>query len=151
RHERELLPPLDYLRTSYYESWVVRLEQQLIKSGFATRTEIETGKPAPGSTKATPVLKAGMVEPMLRKGSPANRNGPAVARFKAGQQVRARNMHPPGHTRLPRYARGKTGTIFRDHGVFVFPDTNAHFLGEKPQHLYSVRFAARELWGEAAS
>jgi nitrile hydratase len=151
RHERELLPPLDYLRMSYYESWIVRLEQQLIKSGFATRTEIETGKPAPGSLKATPVLKADMVEAILRKGSPANRNVPAVARFKTGQQVRARNMHPPGHTRLPRYARGKTGTIFRDHGVFVFPDTNAHFLGEKPQHLYSVRFAARELWGEAAS
>jgi nitrile hydratase beta subunit len=151
RHERELLPPLDYLRMSYYESWVVRLEQQLIKSGFATRTELETGKAAPGSLTATPVLKADMVEAMLRKGSPANRNVPAIARFKAGQQVRARNMHPPGHTRLPRYARGKTGTIVRDHGVFVFPDANAHFLGEKPQHLYSVRFAARELWGEAAS
>jgi nitrile hydratase len=60
-------------------------------------------------------------------------------------------MHPVGHTRLPRYARGKLGTINADHGVFVFPDTNAHFLGENPQHLYSVRFAARELWGEQAS
>jgi nitrile hydratase len=55
-----------------------------------------------------------------------------------------------GHTRLPRYARGKSGTIERDHGVFVFPDTDAHFLGEKPQHVYSVRFLARELWGEQA-
>src|SRR5438034_4578798 len=51
---------------------------------------------------------------------------------------------------LPRYARGKLGAIDRDHGVFVFPDTNAHFLGEKPQHVYSVRFAARELWGDEA-
>ena len=58
----------------------------------------------------------------------------------------------PSVTRdLPRYARGKQGTIERDHGVFVFPDTNAQFLGEKPQHVYSVRFAARELWGEQAS
>jgi hypothetical protein len=68
-----------------------------------------------------------------------------------GQRVRARNINPIGHTRLPRYARGKEGTIDRDHGVFIFPDTNAHFLGEKPQHVYSVRFAARELWGEQAS
>jgi nitrile hydratase len=66
-------------------------------------------------------------------------------------QVRARNMHPAGHTRLPRYARGKTGQIVRDHGVFVFPDTNAHGLGEHPQHVYSVRFEARELWGEMAA
>jgi nitrile hydratase len=65
--------------------------------------------------------------------------------------VRARNINPTGHTRLPRYARGKAGAIVRDHGVFVFADTNAHFLGEKPQHVYSVRFTARELWGEQAS
>jgi nitrile hydratase len=75
----------------------------------------------------------------------------AAARFRPGQRVRARNIHPTGHTRLPRYARGKRGTIVRDYGVFVFPDTSAHSLGEKPQHVYSVRFAARELWGEQAS
>jgi nitrile hydratase beta subunit len=151
RHERELLPAVDYLGMSYYESWIARIEQLLIKSGLVTRTEIETGKPEPGSVKTTPALRADMVPEAIRKGSPANRNVPAVARFKAGQRVRARNMHPPGHTRLPRYARGKAGTIIRDYGVFVFPDTNAHFLGEKPQHLYSVRFTAGELWGAAAS
>ena len=60
-------------------------------------------------------------------------------------------MNPIGHTRLPRYARAKSGIIERDHGVFLFPDTNAHFLGEKPQHVYSVRFSARELWGDEAT
>jgi nitrile hydratase len=75
----------------------------------------------------------------------------ARARFQVGQNVRARNINPLGHTRLPRYARGKAGTVVRHRGIFVFPDTNAHFLGEQPQHLYSVRFAARELWGEDAS
>ena len=74
----------------------------------------------------------------------------APIKFGVGQSVRARNINPPTHTRLPRYARGKIGTIERDYGVFVFPDTNAYFLGEKPQHLYSVRFSARELWGEQA-
>src|SRR6266404_2681403 len=75
----------------------------------------------------------------------------ALPIFRVGQRVRARNINPVGHTRLPRYARGKIGTVDRDHGVFVFPDTNAQFLGEKPQHVYSVRFEARELWGEQAS
>ena len=65
--------------------------------------------------------------------------------------MRARNINPTGHTRLPRYARGKLGIITLDHGVYLFPDTNAHFQGEKRQHVYSVRFAARELWGENAS
>jgi nitrile hydratase len=67
--------------------------------------------------------------------------------------VRARNLHPVGHTRLPRYARGRQGVIERDYGVFGFQDTDAdgHRLGPKPQHVYSVRFAARELWGEQAS
>jgi nitrile hydratase len=60
-------------------------------------------------------------------------------------------MNPTGHTRLPRYARGKLGTITRDHGVYAFPDTNAHFQGEKRQHVYPVRFSARDLWGEHAS
>jgi nitrile hydratase subunit beta len=72
-------------------------------------------------------------------------------RFQAGQRVRARNMHPAGHTRLPRYARGRMGTIEMDHGVWAFPDTNVYARGEKPQHVYSVRFTARELWGEQAS
>ena len=77
---------------------------------------------------------------------------PAVKpKFKAGQRVRARNMNPIGHTRLPRYARGKTGKIFLDHGVYNFPDTNADGRGAKRQHVYSVRFTAKELWGDHAS
>jgi nitrile hydratase len=74
----------------------------------------------------------------------------ALALFKVGDHVRGRGINPVGHTRLPRYARGKAGIVERDHGVFVFPDSNAHFLGEKPQHVYSVRFSARELWGNEA-
>ena len=89
--------------------------------------------------------------PWIARGTPFNRDAPSVARFTAGQPVRARNMNPVTHTRLPRYARGKSGTVVRDHGVFVFPDTSAVFLGENPQHLYSARFSARELWGHQAA
>ena len=76
---------------------------------------------------------------------------PVADRYARGDRVRTRIADPPHHTRLPRYARGKHGTIDHHHGAFVFPDTNAHFLGEKPQHVYSVRFTARELWGDQAS
>ena len=118
---------------------------------MVTAAEIASGKRARGSARAVPPLKADQVPVFLAKGSPADRNVNVTPRFQVGQSVRARNIHPLGHTRLPRYARGKQGTIGRDHGVQVFPDTNVAGLGEKPQHVYSVRFSARALWGEQAS
>lgn len=98
-----------------------------------------------------PVLRAADVLPALMKGSSARVATDLPPRFRPGDRVRARNIHPLGHTRLPRYARGRRGVIDRDHGVFVFADTNGVGLGPKPQHCYSVRFAARELWGPEAS
>jgi len=117
---------------------------------MVTRAEVDSGKPAAGPTKQIPALSAARVPIFWANGAPKMRNVPATANFRVGERVRARNINPPTHTRLPRYARGKTGVVARDHGIFVFPDTNAQFLGEKPQHLYSVHFAARELWGEQA-
>jgi len=154
RHQLELLPPAEYLRMSYYERWLARLLNQIVTNGVITRAELESGHPAPGSlaaTLATPAVTAAMVPALVTRRNSARRDAAVSPRFKVGQRVRARNIHPTGHTRLPRYARGKHGVISRDHGVFLFPDTNAAFLGEKPQHVYSVRFAARELWGEHAS
>jgi nitrile hydratase subunit beta len=132
---------------SYYERWLQSLVELMVKGGLITRTEVESGKPAPGSPKATAALIASAVADMVATGNPESREVRVAARFAVGQRVRARNLHPTGHTRLPRYARGKLGTIQLDHGVY----TNADSLDEKPQHLYSVRFAARELWGEQAS
>jgi nitrile hydratase len=149
RHDIELLPPPDYLRMSYYEKWLAAMENRVMKYGLVTRQEMETGKPAPTSTKATPAFTVTMASAITR-GIPSNREASVVPLFAVGQRVRAKNMHPTGHTRLPRYARGKTGLIVRDHGVYSFPDTNAEFRGEKRQHVYSVRFTARELWGPAA-
>ena len=151
RHAVELIPAPEYLSMSYYEQRLHALIELMVKSGLLTRTEVENGKPAPGSPKVAPALIASAVPSTVAKGKPASRDVRVEARFTVGQRVRARNIHPTGHTRLPRYARGKLGAIYRDHGVYVFPDTDADSLGEKPQHLYSVRFAARELWGEQAS
>jgi len=152
RHSREVIPPAEYLRMSYYEKWFAGQVDLLVKSGLVTAAEIESGVPAPGTAKATPPLTADKITvETLANRINVSRNVPVAPRFQTGQRVRARNINPIGHTRLPRYVRGKVGTIERDHGVFVFPDTNSQFLGEKPQHVYSVRFAARELWGEQAS
>jgi nitrile hydratase len=151
RHGIELLPPADYLRMSYYERWAARMFEQVVKFGLVTKEELESGRPAPGSPRATPALTAAMSPRFLTRGIPSSDDPKIRPLFKVGQHVRARNINPAGHTRLPRYARGKSGTIARDHGVYIFPDTTAHFLGEKRQHVYSVRFAARELWGDSAS
>jgi nitrile hydratase subunit beta len=150
RHNGELLNPADYFGMSYYEKWLTNLIGLMVKTDLVTRAEIESGKPAPDSPKATPRMTAADAAAIYTIRASARRDAAVAPKFKAGEHVRARNINPVGHTRLPRYARGKNGTIERDHGVFVFPDTNAHFLGEKPQHVYSVRFSARELWGDQA-
>jgi hypothetical protein len=131
RHAVELLPPADYLRMSYYEKWLERNLQLLAQHGLATPEEIAAAQ----GKRVDYSRPDANVQP----------------RFHPGDRVRTRNINPEGHTRLPRYARGHECAIIRDHGIFVFPDTNAHCQGENPQHLYSVHFTARELWGQAAS
>ena len=151
RQVSEAMSPVDYLRMSYYERWFTGFIELLVNDGLVTRAEIETGRPAPGSGKTMPALPASEAANYPLRISRLKLDLPIAARFQVGQQVRARNINPVTHTRLPRYARGRFGTIARDHGIFAFPDTTVVGLGEKPQHVYSVRFAARELWGEQAA
>ncbi|MBV8552699.1 MAG: nitrile hydratase subunit beta [Acidobacteriaceae bacterium] len=150
RHDIETLPPADYLRMSYYERWFAALEKRLVAYAFVTREELESGTSAPGCAKATPVFTPEKAR-KFNRGIPSSNDPSVPPVFHIGDHVRARNINPVGHTRLPRYARGKTGQIVRDHGVYAFPDTNSQYMGEHRQHVYSVRFTARELWGESAS
>jgi nitrile hydratase subunit beta len=151
RHARERIPPADYLRMSYYEKWFAGLVTVLEEGGLVTHAEVESGQPAPGTPKVGPQLRAEQVPALVAERGWFERPVNTAPRFAVGQTVRARKINPAGHTRLPRYARGSTGVVDRIHGAHVFPDSNAHFRGENPQHLYSVRFSARELWGEAAA
>jgi hypothetical protein len=98
-----------------------------------------------------PTLRLDQVDGLLRTGASCRVDAHVAPRFRVGDIIVVRNINPVGHTRLPRYVRGKHGTVERDRGVFVFPDTNAHGEGHKPQHVYGVRFTARELWGSQAS
>ena len=150
RHQIELFPGPEYLAMTYYEKWFRRLEELLVIHGAVTAEEIASGRPDPNTAPKTPRLAADMVEAVLRRGGPATRDVAVPAAFRPGDRVRTKTIHPTGHSRLPRYAKGRVGVIARDHGVHVFPDTNAHYLGEQPHHLYSVAFDARELWGAEA-
>jgi nitrile hydratase subunit beta len=150
RAVRERIPPAELLAMSYYQIWYTGLIANLLDASMVTREEVDSGVAAAASAKAIPALMAARVPAFFANGAPKTRNVAATANFRAGERVRARNIHPEGHTRLPRYARGKSGVVMMDHGIFVFPDTNASMQGEKPQHLYSVKFEARELWGEQA-
>ena len=150
RYEIESLAPADYLRMSYYERWLASLVQRLVKTGTVTHAEVESGAADAGARRSTPALLASMTPQFVSRHIPPARDAGVAPQFAVGDHVRARLMNPAGHTRLPRYVRGKSGTIVRDHGVYAFPDTNAHGLGDKRQHVYSVRFAGRELWGPEA-
>ena len=97
-----------------------------------------------------PIMTRELVERVITKGRSARVDEQVPPKFKAGDRIVVRNFNPPGHTRNPRYIRGKRGVIGRDHGVFVFPDTNAHGQGVSPQHVYSVRFEGQEVWGADA-
>jgi nitrile hydratase len=150
RHQRELIPGPDYLRMSYYEKWITALEALIVNTGLVSADELASGRPAAGTPKASPPLTGERVATALAAGGPTLRETADAPRFSLGDKVRARNINPTGHTRLPRYARGHVGVISRLHGAHVFPDANAHGLGEQPRALYQVRFEAPELWGEAA-
>ena len=148
RHDIELLPPADYLRMSYYEKWLTTLEQRVVHYGLVTEEELQSGQPS-AATKTVPALTPEMAR-LADRGIPSSVDPSIPPKFHLGDRVRALNIHPTGHTRLPRYVRGKSGVIDRDHGVYAFPDTNSKYEGEKRQHVYSVRFAAQELWGSRA-
>jgi nitrile hydratase len=154
RSAREQMPPAEYLATSYYEHWLFGLERQLDEHGLVSAEELEAHMHNP-QAPVQPVaagwarpLAAREVEKALRVSRAAKSDEDVPPRFRLGDRVRTKNIHPLGHTRLPRYARGRRGEVVADHGVWVFADASGSGLGRAPQHCYSVRFTARELWGD---
>jgi nitrile hydratase subunit beta len=151
RHARERQHPADYMRNSYYENWLAGLEKLLVERGLVSAEELAAGKPSGPADQAlrTRVLHAADVAPVMAGGGPVEVAIDAPPRFAVGDRVRALNRHPTGHTREPRYVRGRTGVVHEHYGAHVFPDRSA--AGERVgRHLYSVRFEAAELWGESA-
>jgi nitrile hydratase beta subunit len=150
RLELESIPAEEYLRMSYYERWYIALSEQLINYGLVTREEIESGRPGPGSAKSTPALSPAEASDLPFRTFKSELEIEVIPRYQVGDPVRGRNMNPETHTRMPRYTRGKNGVVQRDRGVFALPDTKEYNLDPRPQHVYLIRFEARELWGEVA-
>ncbi|HSQ79777.1 MAG TPA: nitrile hydratase subunit beta [Casimicrobiaceae bacterium] len=147
RAARETLP--DYARLSYYRIWIAALEKLLAARGLVLADEVAAGRSLRKPLPIPRVLAAAAVERVLAAGAPTLRPPSRPARFSPGQQVVMRDGPFPHHTRLPRYAWRKRGTIERLHGMHVFADANAKGEGEQPQWLYTVVFEGAELWGDA--
>ena len=141
RHSIERIPPAQYLSSSYYENWLTGIATLLVEAGVVTGDELER--------------RAGGAFPLARadRGDPpaSGEQARTEPRFAVGDRVRVRAWHPVGHTRAPRYVQGKHGVIVRYDGAFSFPDFEAHGGGSVLDPTYSVRFTARELWGESGS
>lgn len=150
RHARESMDPAHYLASSYYQIWLEGLTKLLLNAELVSREELDAGESQSDPVPLKQIMKAEIVPGLLAKGGPADRQSDTQPAFAAGDAVRAKNIQPPGHTRLPGYARGRQGVIAAVHGCHVFPDANARGDGEQPQWLYSVRFTARELFGDTA-
>ncbi len=158
RHANERMAPADYLAASYYEIWLDGIELLLIERGLVTEEELSARRDEPEASLApsgvdfvgAPTLLSPNADPVwfdCRRDAQMTE----PPRFRAGEGVRTRNTHVPGHTRLPRYGRAKRGTIDRLHGAFILPDAHAHGGGEAPQYVYSVRFEGQDLWGKIPS
>lgn len=147
RFAREDTAPDEYLRRNYYERWLHGLETLLLRHGVITGDELRAALAGAHFERvADPPLAAGQVDALLRRVGPMPAGG-RPGRFAVGDRVRVRVANPKGHTRAPRYVRGRVGTVDGDHGVHVFSDRHATTGDPDPQQLYSVRFEAEELWG----
>ena len=142
RREVERIPPAAYLRLPYYALWLHAISSLLEERGVWAAVDV---------LPASSPVRAGDVEDLIRQGASTRMaEDGIVAGFSVGDHVMTRNIHPEDHTRLPRYARGKRGTVQRNHGVFSFADSNARGDGPCPHHLYTIAFTAQELWGTQA-
>lgn len=157
RHGMERIGHCDYLEGSYYEHWLSGAELLLREKGIisaeAWEARVRELKANPDSHRAEPTGDKQLAPALgegIKAGLPASRDVEAPPRFAVGDTVTVRNLQPPGHIRLPGYVRDKTGEITLHHGAHVLPDDHAHDGTEHPQHLYSVRFDARTLWGPGA-
>ena len=149
RHSQELVPAQTYLSISYYHRWLLGLTRSALEYGLVAPDELEAGHALhPAKAVERTMTPTDVTLGFLR--APFGRDPQADARFKPGDRVRTRNLHPSGHTRLPRYARGKQGGVHAIRGSHVYPDAKAAGKGDDPQCLYTVAFGGRELWGDQA-
>jgi len=138
RHSIERMAPGHYLTSSYYEHWVTAAATLAVEHGLIGADEL-TARAGGSFPLSGPVIAPPVGEPGEDRREPG---------FAVGDRVRVRDWHPPGHTRCPRYVRGKAGTVVRYDGVYSVPDIEAHSSARRYEPTYSVRFDAAELWDD---
>jgi nitrile hydratase len=149
RAAQERLPARVYLSVSYYHRWLLGIERNALEKGLVDADELAAGHALRAGQPVPRTMTKDTIGTAFTRGS-FSRPTSRVARFKPGDRVRTKNVNPPSHTRLPRYARGRVGVVEAVRGCHVFPDSVTTGRGEDPQWLYTVVFEARELWGEHA-
>lgn len=149
RDSQERLPAAVYLSVSYYHRWLLGITQSALEKGFVAQDELDGGHTLHPAKPLERILSGEHLGKVVIR-PPFGREPTREPRFKPGDSVRTRNMNPTGHTRLPRYARGKKGRVEAIHGFHVYPDSVVAGKGDDPQWLYTVVFTGRELWGDQA-
>lgn len=148
RFARENRPADDYLGMSYFQIWLAGIERLMLERKLIEADELAAGKVLHPAKPVARILKRDDVAAVLRRGGPTEREAKGPALFAVGDRVRAKDIHPATHTRLPQYVRGHVGQIELLHGSHVFPDSNSRG-NEDPQWLYTVTFAGSDLWPDA--
>jgi nitrile hydratase len=150
----EQMPPAEYLATSYYEHWLFQLERYCEQQGWCSREDLRqrvtSATPARAPTADNSAMRAEQVMPALLKGGVNRAEVASPQRFVVGDRVRMRRDNPPTHTRLPNYVRGCVGIVTVAQGGFPLPGAQAQGRYDVAEHLYTVRFDAREVWGRSA-
>jgi nitrile hydratase len=123
------------------------MQALMLQRGLVTQEELADGRMREPPRALRQVLTADLVVAAMTRGAPPQRALAGAPRFRVGDAVRTRDLHPATHTRLPRYCRGKPGTIAAVHGAHIFADAHARGIDEPLECLYTVRFDARVLWG----
>lgn len=152
RQALERISADEYLRHDYFEKWVMATETLLLQAGLVNESELKSGKKEfdVDMTNRAPVGPKELVSAFIAGVPLAFPADSQPAKFEVGQSVRVTVNSPNHHSRVPRYLRGRIGTITHDAGVFQFADSVATGKGQCPQHCYTVTFSARDLWGASA-
>lgn len=153
RHSMERIPALHWLGAPYYEHWLDGTEMLLIEKGLATAEELKAGHarhPLPEWAQALTPIAAEDVPSVATTNHPVTGDLPEPPRFAVGDKVRTRNINPRSHTRLPRYTRGKVGTVAAYYAACLYADGRAQGDMAALSHTYSIRFEGTELWGPDA-
>jgi len=149
RDSQERLPAAVYLSVSYYYRWLLGMTQSALEKGYVTQDELDAGHSQHPAKPLQRILRREDIDKVVVR-PPFECKPTRAALFRPGDRVRTRNINPTGHTRLPRYARGKQGRVEAIRGFHIFPDSVVAGNGDDPQWLYTVVFDAGELWGAQA-